>query len=154
MRTANFVDRTKHLKSGFAILILVFALNFDAFPQYTKLTRGQVNPYDTAVAVRIDRFREEGLKLRLGQQLVDSLVAEIYSLQFEVQLSDSLQAINWQTIRSLYTANERKDSVTLVLAGNVNKLSVIAERQTKWYNDPKTYVIALVAYEILKLFLQ
>jgi hypothetical protein len=136
------------------ILILATAPIFNASGQYVKLLKGQPNPFDTAVAIRIDKYRQEGLKLKLGQQLVDSLISEIGSLYHEIRIGDSINAINQQSIYILTKANVRKDSVNGVLYNSFNEVHDIAISQNKWYRRPETVLAAVIIFELLKLFLK
>jgi hypothetical protein len=143
----------KRLKGVFVTLLFLTVLTSDTFGQYAKLTKGQPNPFDTAVAVRIDRYRQEGLKLRIGNQLVDSLIREIFSLHSEIKIGDSISMLNARTIAILSASNTRKDSINQVIKTDFNKLYGIAEEQNKWYRRPEYYVGAFIVFELLKLFI-
>ena len=140
------------MKNVFATLILVHVLYFEAFPQYEKLVKGQPTTFDTAVAVRIDRYREEGLKLQLGEQLVDSLTNEVFSLYREQDLhSSEVKALDL-TINHLVIANERKDSVNQQLKQYFRRLDDLNQDQKKVETGAKIFFGAWVAVELIKLF--
>lgn len=141
------------LKGAFVILILVTVPIFEASGQYIKLLKGQPNPFDTAVAVRIDKYRQEGLKLKLGQQLVDSLILEIGGLYHEIRIGDSINSINQKSIYILTKANARKDSVNNIIYNGFNEVHDIAMNQNKWYRRPEIFLVAIVIFELLKLLL-
>lgn len=91
--------------------------------QYQKLLRGQPSPFDTAVAVRIDRYRVEGLKIKLADHLIDSLLLEIKGLHREVFLGDSAARIQTLQVHLLTTATIRKDSVITWQAGAIHTMA-------------------------------
>src|SRR5688572_19750416 len=131
MKTKRFAPGTPNLKNVFAILILAFGLNSEAFPQYEKLLKGQPTTFDTAVAVRIDRYRQEGNKLKLGEQLVDSLGKEIRGLRVETALHRAQEKNFINTTFMLVKANNRKDSVNTLLKENFRQFSALATKQSK-----------------------
>lgn len=67
------------------IASILIALSFNAAAQegkYVKLTRGQIVPFDTAVAVSIDQYRKETRKLQLADAVIlrqDSLTRALIS---------------------------------------------------------------------------
>jgi len=128
------------VKSVFVILLLATALNSKA--QYKFLLRGEPSPFDSAVAVRLDRYRVEGLKLSMGQDLIDSLVAEIYSIQFEGKLADSIHTLDVVTIAVLNKAVQRKDSVNTVYYNNFVKLAGMPPPSKPFFKQPTTWIIA------------
>lgn len=120
-------------------------------PPYAKVYFGEPTPFDTAVAVRIDRYRVEGLKLRLGQQLVDSLISEIKGLTWEIKLADSIHLVDESTIRILALANARKDEANHDLKTEFDRLYGVIQDQNKWYKRPQVYLGAFVVVELLRL---
>jgi len=139
------------LKSVFVTLLFLIALTSDA--QYVKLTRGQPNPFDTAVAVRIDRYRAEGLKFKLADSLIDSLILEIKMLHTEVKLADNLAAMDRITVATLTKSIERKDSVNRVVTTEFNRLFGLIEEEKIWYKRPEYFVGALIILEVFKLLI-
>lgn len=137
------------------ILILGFVLTSEASAQtdlYRLLIKGQPSPFDSAVAVRLDRYREETKKLALGQQLVDSLSEEVIGLLRENSLHVSAYKSQYYTISELVIANERKDSVNRQLKTYFKKLDTLTEDQKK-FQKGATYVLgAVIVLEIIKLF--
>src|SRR5688572_25735081 len=106
MQTFSFAAGIRHLKNVFAILILVHVLTSEVtaqavHPQYRLLVKGQPSPFDSAVAVRLDRYREETKKLAIGQQLVDSLTEEVFGLLRENSLHVSSYKASYATIAQL-----------------------------------------------------
>lgn len=130
-------------------LTLLTAQNFNASAQYRKLLLGEKSPFDTAVAVRIDRYRLETKKFKLFKQLEDSLSIEIKSLQNEVDLCDSIRTKSEDQISILQKANTRKDSVNHVLNKNFDALFKQIEKP--WYKKPETLLYVVITLEIIKL---
>lgn len=128
------------------LLLLTAALPSEA--QYKLLLRGQPSPFDTAVAVEIHRYREEGLKLQYGQKLVDSLNLELYSTRVELRFADRIHFIDSTKISALEKSNTRKDSVNQVVAANVEKMIAIATKKEPLWKDPKVWVVVLLIFEI------
>ncbi len=120
--------------------------------QYKKLVLGEKNPFDTAVAVRIDRYRLESQKFKLYQQLEDSLSIEIKSLRNEVDTSDSIQQESEKQIAILQKANARKDSVAQVINKNFDIL--IKQVEKPWYKKPETLIVAVIVLEVVKFFVK
>jgi hypothetical protein len=133
-------------------MILIFQIVpiSKASAQYRKLLRGEKSPFDTAVAVRIDRYRLETKKFKLFKQLEDSLSIEINSLEKEVILSDSINAESQKQITILEKANARKDSVNHILNKNFN--AAIQQSLKPWYKKPEGIgIIVIGTLEVLKL---
>lgn len=136
-------------KSVFTLLLLTTALTSEG--QYFKLLKGQSSPFDTAVAIQINRYRLETVKLKLADRLVDSLISEIKSLHRETSLDDSLHLANARTILILSKGNERKDSVNHVLQNNINAMAAI--KPTPMFKQPATIGITiLILLELIHLF--
>lgn len=53
-----------------ALLLLIVQIS-DA--QYSLMTKGQLCPFDSAVAIRLDIYRLETRKLNLGDTLINNL---------------------------------------------------------------------------------
>ena len=126
--------KTLLTRSILCAVLLATALSTEA--QYRKLIHGERNPFDTAVAVEISRYRVEGMYFTRSKVLLDSLNNEARILTREV---DSL----YSEIRfkNLHIQNDSVRFVTLVtaydtLSRNVNKLSIkfdqLAETKNKW----------------------
>lgn len=64
-------------KKVFAISMYLIALVIEGSAQYRLATRGETNPFDSAVIVRLDRYRAETLKFELADKLIDSLNFEL-----------------------------------------------------------------------------
>ena len=152
MKTPKFAFVTKDLKSGFAILTLVFALNFETLAQYELLIKGQATSFDSAVAVRLDRFREEGQKLKLGQQLVDSLGQEVESLTRENALQGSIIQSNNFTIAQQALALHRKDSVAILTNTYFKRLTAIVSDEEKRQKILMYGTGVVIALTVIKLF--
>lgn len=63
------------------VILLLSARNINA--QYSLMTHGERCPFDTSVAIQIDTYRLESLKMKLADSLINSLT-------YQVQLSDSI----------------------------------------------------------------
>ena len=138
------------------ILTLGFVLTSEATAQqenlYRLLIKGQPSPFDSAVAVRLDRYREETKKLALGQQLVDSLTEEVFGLYRENALHVSAYKSTYFTIDQLVQANERKDSVNRQLKTYFRKLDTLTEDQKKFQKRTTLVVAGVVLLEIINIF--
>ncbi len=69
------------------VLLLLSAQTSKA--QYSLMTKGQLCPFDTAVAIRIDTYRLETRKLNLGDTIINNLKQQL--------------ALNTKTIQELDT---------------------------------------------------
>lgn len=110
---------------------------------YQKLLKGQPSPFDTAVAIHIDRYRDESLQLNLHQQLVDSLVREIFSLNLEIRTGNEQFMINEELIRTLDARDLRQDSVNRVFKQSIDKMATTIENTSKPIG-PTEYGLAAV----------
>lgn len=105
------------------------ALISEAQGQYTFILKNERSPYDSGVVVRIDRYRLETKKIKLGSRLIDSLTFEIKSLTREVYKSDSLISITDFENRILKKDKEDSKKTT-------ERLSAILDKSLeapKWY---------------------
>ena len=57
------------------VLLLLSVQNSNA--QYSLMTKGQLCPFDTAVAIRIDTYRLETRKLNLGDTIINNLKSQL-----------------------------------------------------------------------------
>jgi hypothetical protein len=154
MQTLNAGSRKSILrivqifKAILVILFTLFCLTCNG--QYQKILRGQPSPYDTGVVIRIDRYRSEGLKLKLYPVLVDSLNLEIGSLHKEIVLGDSVNRLLIFQNHILAKSVDRKDSVNHILNQNFNTLY---NQSTKpWWKKPEGIgIIVIGTLEALKL---
>lgn len=60
-------------------VLLLTALNSNA--QYSLMTRGERCPFDSAVAIRLDVYRLESLKMKLADRLIFNLSYQMKSLE-------------------------------------------------------------------------
>lgn len=98
----------KSWKICFVVLMCLIVPDTNA--QYKFLLKGEQNPFDTAVAVRIDRYRQETTKLDLGQKLVDSLTYELFKTLQANYRKDTLLSTLGVKIAALIASNERRDN--------------------------------------------
>jgi hypothetical protein len=123
--------------------------------QYQKVTRGQTVKFDTAVAIRIDVYRLESQKMKIGRVLIDSLASAQRSLAREIELTDSLNALYIAENRALQKTLISKDSVNRLVYQNSLETQKIAikcleNKPVKWGQDPKTWgLIGVVVASIL-----
>lgn len=75
--------------------------------QYALMTKGERNPFDSAVAIRIDVYRTETLKMELADELIDNLNLQVRdydkmvsSLSHRISLSDSILLVKDEIIRN------------------------------------------------------
>jgi len=148
----------KNYKTFLIALIFLIAQIFEASAQYKKLTKGQPNPFDTAVAVRIDRYRAETLKLKFASTLVDSLIKEIDGLYKEIAVTDSVNFLYNKQVFILQTANIRKDSVNQVLYNDFKTLYDIHTKEKPFldfFKKPEGIGLSLIILiEVVRLFTQ
>ncbi len=134
------------------IWILATVPIFEVSAQYKKLTFGQKSPFDTAVAVRIDRYRLETQKFKLADKLIDSLSWEVKSLYREVSISDSINDRSDVQIYFLQKSNQRKDSINAVVNKNFKQLLEIANKKEPWYKKYEgVAVVTVVVIELTRL---
>lgn len=92
------------------------------------------------------------MKLKLGDQLVDSLTQEIHGLHSEIKLADSINFLNALSITLLLESNDRKDSVNAVVVKNFDKMVEARERERKnIFKQPVTYIGLYLLIEAIKL---
>lgn len=132
------------------LILLAVLISNTVDAQYQKLLRGQPSPFDTGVVIRIDRYRAEGLKLKLYPVLVDSLNLEIGSLHKEIILGDSVNRLLIFQNHVLAKSVDRKDSVNHILNKNFNTLYNQTEKP--WWKKPEGIgIIVIGLLEALKL---
>lgn len=125
---------------------------FEVNAQYKKLTFGQPSPFDTAVAVRIDRYRLETKKFKLADKLIDSLSWEVKSLYREVSIADSINERSDMQIYFLQKSNLRKDSIINDVNKNFKQLFEIANKKEPWYQKyAGVAVVTVVVIELTRL---
>ena len=115
--------------------------------QYTKIIKGQVSPYDTAVAIRIDVYRLETKKLKYGNALIDSLTANMESISKELELANQLISTQVKERIRMTKVIHGKDSINqqlfkLNMACNV--VATKALRKKDWHRDHKTWVMGVL----------
>lgn len=104
----------KRLMLSIAILLLV-ALSSKA--QYSLMTRGQLCPFDSAVAIRLDVYRLETQKLNLADTIINNLKAQlILNTQIVEELNKQLSFKNEIiNIKDLQIADKDKTIESLTL---------------------------------------
>lgn len=119
-------------KNYIGTLIFLIALSSEASGQYTFLRRGQASPYDSGVVVRIDRYRAEGLKLKLADRLIDSLKVELFKGYRSNDRKDSLNRSLTFANAVLKDSGERKDKTIDDLNKNFDKAISILQPKGFW----------------------
>ncbi len=122
------------LKSFIVILMCLTALTTNG--QYKLLKHNEPNPFDSAVAIRIDRYRLETRKLNLCDQLIDSLTNEIRAHMKVRKQMDSVAAIQQGQITALTNSNARIRGVVNDLNTKFDELFVETRKQNKLLRSP------------------
>lgn len=133
-------------------LPIVLIFNLSAQAQYQKLLRGQPSPFDTGVVVRIDRYRVEGMKLKMADKLVDSLTSEIKGLHREIIFGDSASRLITLQNTILTKQVVRKDSTIDVVRKDFNDLYKTTSK--KWYEKPEGIgIAAIIILELTRILI-
>lgn len=117
------------------IVILIFQIGpiSESNGQYQKLFKGQPFPYDTGVAVRIDRYRLESQKFKAADMVIDSLNREIKGLYTEIGTGDSITRVCESENQLLMKSFLRKDSTNSVLEKSIIDIVKLATDKKMWY---------------------
>jgi len=99
------------------------------------LTKGARSPYDSAVAIRLDRYREETFKLNFGDMLIDSLARELSLVRAIREDQSNVVASQTYIIQANADALLECQSTTADLKTNYNDLYRLATEGDKWFND-------------------
>lgn len=126
------------MKSAFVLTILSFLIAPTSSGQYQLLTRGQSSAFDSAVAIRIDRYRLEGIKLKLADTLIHKLTFESLSRERERWIQDSTIRAQALVIHAITANLIGKDSTISEVNRNYNLLyrKSIEAIPRKWFEDP------------------
>ena len=104
-----------------ALLLLIVQIS-DA--QYSLMTKGQLCPFDSAVAVRLDIYRLETRKLNLGDTIINNLKQQL--------------ALNAKTIQELDTQIYLRNEMLLIKDKQISdKDRTIELLSTNFYIKPK-----------------
>lgn len=104
-----------------ALLLLIVQIS-DA--QYSFMTKGQLCPFDSAVAVRLDVYRLETRKLNLGDTIINNLKQQL--------------ALNTKTIQELDTQIYLRNEMLLIKDKQIaDKDRTIELLSTNFYIKPK-----------------
>ncbi len=104
-----------------ALLLLIVQIS-DA--QYSLMTKGQLCPFDSAVAVRLDVYRLETRKLNLGDTIINNLKQQL--------------ALNTKTIQELDTQIYLRNEMLLIKDKQISdKDRTIELLSTNFYVKPK-----------------
>lgn len=104
-----------------ALLLLIVQIS-DA--QYSLMTKGQLCPFDSAVAVRLDVYRLETSKLNLGDTIINNLKQQL--------------ALNTKTIQELNTQIYLRNEMLLIKDKQISdKDRTIELLSTNFYIKPK-----------------
>lgn len=87
------------------ITVLSLLIGQSSKAQYSLMTRGQLCPFDTAVAIHVDTYRMESRKLNLADSVITNLQARLdvsieatASLQNRLELDQELLKVREQQI--------------------------------------------------------
>ena len=104
-----------------ALLLLIVQIS-DA--QYSLMTKGQLCPFDSAVAVRLDVYRLETRKLNLGDTIINNLKQQL--------------ALNTKTIQELDIQIYLRNEMLLIKDKQISdKDRTIELLSTNFYIKPK-----------------
>lgn len=123
------------------ILLLLIVLSFSGFSQnYLLLTKGQRCPYDTAVAIKIDTYRTETLKMETADSVIFRKSLEIAELRQFVLKSNKLFATQAEMYAQAITHIEIKDNTILELSNNFDNLMKTCNTKENWFKRNKLAV--------------
>lgn len=90
----------------FVITIVILLLNvLSSNAQYALMTLGERNPFDSAVAIRLDTYRLETRKLELADELIGNLTRQV------AQNEDMILSLNTQLIISNNMLQVKEDII-------------------------------------------
>ncbi len=73
-------------------LSLLIGRTFNVSAQYSMMTRGQLCPFDSAVAIHIDTYRLETMKLSLADSMIFNLESQLdVNIQANLSLKNQLE---------------------------------------------------------------
>src|SRR5688500_14284283 len=118
------------LKKVFAISTFLIALAIEAQGQYRLVTRGEPSPFDSAVLIRIDRYRAESLKFELADKLIDSLNFELRLMTTSLSRRDTAIANLIERITRQGKTIDRQQIVIADLNYNIQRALRMQEGKT------------------------
>lgn len=79
----------------FVIIIVILLLNvLTISAQYSLMTRGELCPFDTAVAIHIDTYRLETQKMKLADTLITNLSYQVNLLEGQNVVCNNQLSLN------------------------------------------------------------
>lgn len=117
--------------------------------QYTLLTKGEANPYDSAVAVEIHQYRKESLKMAKADSIVKNF-------QVYVATTNKLIAALKKENSSLVSAIQLQKDFTQTVMDNQEEIkSLVVDLQgvepvkPKFYEKPLVVGVAVLVVTLL-----
>lgn len=104
------------------VLLLLIVQISDA--QYSLMTKGQLCPFDSAVAVRLDVYRLETRKLNLGDTIINNLKQQL--------------VLNTKTVQELNSQIYLRNEMLIIKDKQISDKNKTIELLTvNFYNKPK-----------------
>lgn len=115
---------------------------------YKLLLKGEASPYDSAVAIEINRYRQETVKLRTAETVIESLQEEVELQKLTSIKYKELAEQRSLSIDLLQREVERKDKLNQKLVDDsIAGLEKALNR--KWFEKPEIWVGVAVAVIVL-----
>lgn len=124
-----------------ALLLVCSQCALTSEAQYLKAKKGDVVPFPEAVITNLPTYRLETRKIRLAEQLIDSLVFEIGTLQKELGLARQLQTLTQREADAYREGYERTDRQLLELGKKHRELADINKRRNRIWNRKELWLI-------------
>lgn len=115
------------------VILLLTGLNINA--QYSLMSKGQLCPFDSAVAIQIDTYRLESKKLDLAEALINNLKASIISKDSSILLLETKDKIKDQIISTQLDIIRDKDRTIEALT------FYYSPPKQDWWQKNKNYVL-------------
>lgn len=139
--------KTINCKIFIAILLLT-ALSFSAQAQYKKLTFGNPCPFDTAVAIQINTYRAETLKLQSADGLISGLQTQIILQKTEITKKDSAILLSYQYALVYQKEVQQKQETINQLSEQFNQLAKLYAHTQTWWSKNKVIIAIATTFAL------
>jgi hypothetical protein len=132
------------------ILWSLLALTSEVIAQtpYTLLKFGEANPYTLAVAVEISQYRLETKKLKLADQVIDSLTNEVKALHEQTEIAARSISDQEYTIELQSQSIKKNDDNFKELNENYKNLYKLATQPQKGVKLPTVLIVGSVCLNV------
>ena len=115
-------------------LLTLLAIAQTSKAQYTLAIKDQLVPYDSAVIIELDKYRQETNVINLQSELIDSLRQETESLYKEIDKSSELNSVALSKISILVEQSIEKDKFIQDQSTTINNLYEESLKPTPIWN--------------------